>query len=256
MRITETIYFAEYKNVIQTELERWFSEYEFASLSVDLGYRNKTSAVYSSNIEGNSVDVNAYINSVMSRQAFKSEQEIEAINDLVQAYEFAQNNPLTEANLLQTHHILSQTILIKDKRGVYRTDRMGVFDSTGLVYLAIEDPFVPEKMQELFADIAGLQTKSLTLAEAFYHASLIHLKFVHIHPFWDGNGRAARLLEKWFLSEVTNGRAWKIQSEKYYKEHLADYYNNINLGVNYYELNYDKCMPFLLMLARSLKDAR
>lgn len=81
-----------------------------------------------------------------------------------------------------------------------------------------------------------------------------NLKFVHIHPFWDGNGRSARLLEKWFLSKQINGRAWKIQSEKYYKEHLANYYDTINLGVNYYELNYDNCIPFLMLLPLSLQQ--
>ena len=133
---------------------------------------------------------------------------------------------------------------------------MGVFDNSGLVYMAIEDQFVGEKMKELFSDINILMANKLEIVEAFYHASLLHLKFAHIHPFWDGNGRAARLLEKWFLSEVINGRTWKIQSEKYYKEHLADYYENINLGVNYYELNYDKCMPFLLMLPKSVSGER
>lgn len=256
MCITETKYLADYKKLIQSELERWFSEYEFASMAVDLGYRNKASAVYSSNIEGNSVDFNSYMNSIISKQTFKPEKEIEAINDLVKAYEFAQANALTEQNLLKAHKILSNTILIKDKRGKYRTDRMSVFDNNGLVYMAIEKEFVQEKMQELFLDINNLIINGLDLVEAFYHASLLHLKFVHIHPFWDGNGRAVRLLEKWFLSAIINGRAWKIQSEKYYKENLADYYNNINLGVNYYELNYDKCMPFLLMLPKSVKSER
>ncbi len=253
MRITETTYLAHYKKLIQPELDRWFSEYEFLARALDLGYRNKAAAVYSSNIEGNSVDFNSYMNSVMSKQAFKPEKEIAAIDDLVKAYEFAQANPLTEQNLLKAHKILGNTILIKDKRGKYRTDRMGVFDNNGLVYLAIEDQFVAEKMKELFSDIKALITNELNLTAAFYHAALLHLKFVHIHPFWDGNGRAARLLEKWFLSEVINGRAWKIQSEKYYKENLADYYNHINLGVNYYELDYNECMPFLLMLPKSLK---
>lgn len=117
MCITETKYLADYKKLIQSELERWFSEYEFASMAVDLDYRNKASAVYSSNIEGNSVDFNSYMNSIISKQTFKPEKEIEAINDLVKAYEFAQANELTEKNLLKAHKILSNTILIKDKRG-------------------------------------------------------------------------------------------------------------------------------------------
>ncbi|MBN1116921.1 MAG: Fic family protein [Bacteroidales bacterium] len=36
----------------------------------------------------------------------------------------------------------------------------------------------------------------------FYFASLIHLRFAHIHLFRDDNGRAARLIEKWFVAEI------------------------------------------------------
>jgi Fic family protein len=70
----------------------------------------------------------------------------------------------------------------------------------------------------------------------------------------DGNGRAARLLEKWFLAEKLGSKMWKINSEKYYKEHQQEYYHNINLGVNYYELDYNKCTPFLIMLINSLRN--
>ncbi|WP_394370742.1 Fic family protein [Pedobacter endophyticus] len=81
---------------------------------------------------------------------------------------------------------------------------------------------------------------------------LIHLRFAHIHPFRDGNGRAARLLEKWFLAQKLGIELWKIPSEKYYKEHQPEYYKNINLGVNFYELNYDNCLPIITMLPNSL----
>ena len=103
-------------------------------------------------------------------------------------------------------------------------------------------------------DLSELLKMDLSTSKTFYHASLIHLKLAHIHPFRDGNGRAARLIEKWFLTEKIGKRFWKISSEKYYKEHQNDYYNNINLGVNYYELNYNRSVPFLLMLFKSLED--
>jgi Fic family protein len=94
----------------------------------------------------------------------------------------------------------------------------------------------------------------LSKSEVFYFASLIHLKFAHIHSFRDGNGRAARLIEKWFLSEKLGKNFWKLSSEKFYKDNQMDYYNNINLGLNYDTLNYDKCIPFLLMLPKSLEN--
>ncbi len=237
-------------------MEDFFSSIDFSDGKVNLDYRIKASAVFSSNIEGNSVDLNSFMNSMISKEQFKPRKEIQEIQDLIKAYEFAKENELTEKNLLKAHKILSQTILIKDKRGIYRNDRMGVFDNTGLVYLAIEPQYVPDKMKELFQDIHFLFEKELSIPELFYHASLIHLKFVHIHPFWDGNGRSARLLEKWFLSKNINSRAWKIQSEKYYKDNLEQYYNTINLGINYYELNYDNCIPFLLQLPRSLEEEK
>jgi len=76
--------------------------------------------------------------------------------------------------------------------------------------------------------------------------------FVHIHSFQDGNGRAARLLEKWFLASYLGKRDWQIPSEQCYKEHRAEYYENIKIGLNYYELNYYLSVPFLTMSVKSL----
>ena len=253
MRITDTRHFNQFRKTLGFELESVFNEFDFSDEKVDVGYRIRASAVFSSNIEGNSIDLNSFMNSQLSKEAFKPQKQIQEIEDLVAAYEFAKANDLNEKNLLHAHDLASRTLLIQDKRGVYRTDRMGVFDNSGMVYLAIEPQFVKEKMDELFKDISTLHMQKLSLEKVFYHASLIHLKFAHIHPFWDGNGRMARLLEKWFLTENLNGRAWKLQSEKYYKEHLFEYYANINLGENFYDLNYDRCVPFLTMLAKSVQ---
>ncbi len=254
MRVTDKTYFDAFLAEIGGDLQTLFDRIDFSDKRIDLGYRIQASAVFSSNIEGNSIDLNSYMNSIITKQNFKPQKEFQEIQDLVKAYEFAKENALNEQNLLEAHRISSQTLLVKDKQGIYRNDRMGVFDSTGLVYLAIEPQFVAEKMQELFEDISELLVSDLSIEALFYHAALIHLKFVHIHPFCDGNGRTARLLEKWFLSKKINSRAWKIQTEKYYKEHLSDYYNAINLGVNYYELKYDNCLPFLMLSIEALKQ--
>lgn len=131
---------------------------------------------------------------------------------------------------------------------------MGVYDNSGLVYMAVEPQFVKRELDLLFLDIDQLLSLDLSLVEAFYHASLIHLKLAQIHPFWDGNGRTARLLEKWFLASHLGVDAWKIESEQYYKQNIAEYYKNINLGIDYYALDFDRCVPFLLMLVNALKN--
>jgi Fic family protein len=83
---------------------------------------------------------------------------------------------------------------------------------------------------------------------------MIHLWVAKIHPFMDGNGRSARLLEKWFLVATLGMSAWSINSEKYYWDNRPEYYQNIALGYNYYVLYWDRCLPFLLMLPEALKE--
>ena len=82
---------------------------------------------------------------------------------------------------------------------------------------------------------------------------MLHLVFVKIHPFNDGNGRTARLLEKWFLAEKLGEKAYLFQSERYYYENYRQYYNTIRkLGLEYEELKYANAMSFLKILPQSL----
>ena len=253
MRITERKYLDTYKETIGYEISSLIKNFDFSENRGGFKYLTKSSAVYSSNIEGNSIDLNSYMNYELNKDKFKVGKEIEEIEDLIEAYEFAQNNNLNEKNLLNCHKIFSDTLLIRNKRGKYRIEQVGVFGKSGLAYMAVEPEFVGKEMQMFFQDIKTLIESELNEIEVFYFASLIHLRFAHIHPFRDGNGRAARLIEKWFVSEKLGHDFWKMPSEEFYKKNQAKYYENINLGVNFYELNYDKCVGFLEMLPNSLK---
>lgn len=244
-------YFSEYNEKLAFDLTTKVENYDFENQTIDFTHRTIASAVYSSNIEGNSIDLNSYQNfKTFSKK--KPSKEIKEIEDLIIAYQFAQQNPINEKNILAVHRLLSPQFLIKSLRGKYRFDKVGVFDDNGLVYLAIEPENVPSEMRHFIENIHFLLQKELSVTEVFYYAAFIHLRFVHIHPFADGNGRTARILEKWFLTQKLGHILWKLPSEKYYKEHLSDYYKNINLGVNFYELNYDRSLPFLSMLPNSL----
>lgn len=253
MRITERKYFDTYIQKIGHEIPILIQNFDFSESKRGFDYLTKSSAIYSSNIEGNSIDLNSYMNYELNKDKFKVGKEIEEIEDLIEAYEFAQKNSLNETNLLTCHKIFSETLLIKSKRGKYRIEQVGVFGKSGLAYMAIEPEFVEQEMKIYFSDIEELISSNLNEKEVFYFASLIHLIFAHIHPFRDGNGRAARLIEKWFISEKLGRDYWKISSEEYYKINQTSYYDTINLGVNYYELNYAKCLGFLEMLPNCLK---
>ncbi len=251
MRVTELKYFKEYNDRIGKRIDQMISSYDFSESNGNFEYMIQASAVFSSNIEGNTVDLNSYLNYKLAKT--KPNREILEIENLEQAYEFARKNRLNEKNALKCHKIFSKTLVSKNRQGKYRNEKVGVFDNSGLVYLAVEPEFLKKIISELYQDIDQLINQDMNNARVFYHASLIHLKFAHIHPFADGNGRAARLMEKWFIAEKIGMDFWKLPSEKYYKENRHEYYKNINLGVNYYELNYDNCVPFLLMLPRCLE---
>ena len=253
MRLHDKPCYAEYERSVNPNIEQIVSAFAAQQREFDVGYRMQVSAVFSSNIEGNTLDVNSYMNAKLRKETRSNPKEVAEIDDLVEAYHFANAHELTETNFLTAHSILSKHLLIESKQGVYRNERIGVFSELGLVYLAIEEQFVPEQMRLFFQEIAKLLKLPLSITETLYFAALIHLRGAHIHPFSDGNGRAARLLEKWFLASKLGEQYWVHLSEKYYKEHQQAYYRALNLGVNFYELDYSKCVPFLLMLPESFR---
>jgi Fic family protein len=138
-------------------------------------------------------------------------------------------------------------------RGAIRDKDVMIYNYDGtLIYNGAAANIVKSEFNKLFHDIDLLIERKMTINEVFYFASMIHFVFTHIHPFADGNGRTSRLVEKWFLAEKLGEMAWFIQSEKLYQKRIASYYKNLNVGEKYDSLNYEKCIPFLLMLPMSL----
>lgn len=257
MKITDRTYFDEWLRALASARpSKCWPEFISRNNHPTIRFSVEASAVYSSAIEGNSVDLNFFLNSKLDppSRKFKAKERRE-IEDLIAAYEFARSHALNEKNLLTAHAILSAKLLPKAHRGRYRQQLMFVYSSAGIEYAAVEPEFISEKMTELFADVAELKKASLSDDEVFYHAALLHLVFVHIHPFQDGNGRAARLLEKWFLVSQLGNKAWQIPAEQFYAEHRAEYYRNIKIGPNFYILDYNRCIPFLKMLTEAVAGA-
>mgnify|MGYP001617257386 CR=1 FL=1 len=182
-------------------------------------------------------------------------KEVQEIETLMDAYKFASENKLNKTNFLKSHAILSKAILPIKERGVLRKEQIGVRDSKTLrpVYLAVEPQFLKKEFNKLFDDTDELLKRDLSHREIFYFASMIHIWLAAIHPFSDGNGRCARILEKWFLVSKLGTTAWSINSEKYYWDNRSEYYQNISLGYNYYVLYWDRCVPFLLMLPKAVQ---
>lgn len=225
-----------------------------SELSIDnFSFYTSVSAVFSSKIEGEDIDLDSYIKHKRFAIEF-SPDYTRKIDDLYNAYQFAKSVQCNEKNITIAHKLLSTNILQEHKQGTIRTNNMYVLAADGRIEYAATSPFaLADELTRLYKDLPYLLKKQLTIQEIFYYAALLHLVFVKIHPFNDGNGRTARLIEKWFLAEKLGEKAWLIQSEKYYYNNHQTYYNNIRrLGIEYEELDYSKSLPFLLMLTESL----
>lgn len=220
-------------------------------------FYKSVSSVYSSKIEGEDIDFDSYFKHRFLNVRFKPDYTRKA-DDLYAAYEFIDSQKLNLKNVQKAHGILSAKLLPKSQQGLIRTNPMFVINSDDRIeYVAASPEIVKGELEKLFDDIDFLIKTELNDFEVFYYAAMIHLVFVKIHPFQDGNGRTARLLEKWFLIEKIGEKATSVQLEKIYYNKLKDYYSNIKkLGLEYEDLDYDKSLDFLLMTTIGLDEKK
>ncbi|MEX1003348.1 MAG: Fic family protein [Crocinitomicaceae bacterium] len=254
-KLITSAYFKTWKSMLDIDLDAAFTEIKRIEMEPhSFTFYTSVSVMSSSKIEGEQMEVDSYVRHKILNVEYLPELT-EKPNDLYQAYLFAKDNPLTKGNFHKAHQLLAAHLLPESQRGELRNTEMLVMEhDTGRIqYEAAEQKILKTEYEKLWKEIDDLLNQELTVDEVFYYTAFIHLVFVNIHPFGDGNGRIARLLEKWFLTEKLGERAWYIQSEKYYYKHVNDYYKNLaRLGMFYDKLDYEKCIPFLLMLPQSL----
>lgn len=230
-----------------------FDSLEDAEIStVNFSFYTSVSSVFSSKIEGEEIELDSYIKHKKFGIEFLPDYT-KKIDDLYDAYLFAQQNDLNEQNIIEVHKLLSRNIIAPKWQGKIRNQNMYVSTSDGKIEYVAASPFsVEAELNKLYNDVQTLLEAELNFQESFYFASMIHLVFVKIHPWNDGNGRTARLLEKWFLAQKLGDKAWFLQSEKMYYNYHQEYYNNLRkLGVEYEMLDYSNALSFLLMLPKS-----
>ena len=248
--------FIDYKSKVRDSPLDKIDNLKKVEITVDyFEFYKSISSVYSSKIEGEDIDFDSYYKHKFLKVKFKSDYT-QKVDDLFSAYDFIDDNPLNLKNVRKAHSVLSAHLLPKNQQGLIRTNPMFVINSDDQIeYVAASPEIVNQELDKLFHDIALLVANDLDAFEVFYYASLIHLVFVKIHPFQDGNGRTARLIEKWFLIEKIGQKATSVQLEKNYFKHLKEYYSNIKvLGLEYDDLDYNKALDFLLMTVNGIDE--
>lgn len=194
---------------------------------------------YSTMIEGNRLEPEQIVDVLRHEGHFpgreRDEHEVKGYYAaLTQVEQWAAKAPPVTEKMIQTLHALVMANgSSKVKSSPYR-DRQNVIrdgHTRGIVYMP------PEAN-----DVSGLMDGMLTWIRESVSipcpivASIAHYQFATIHPYYDGNGRTARLLTTLILHSGGYDLKGLYSLEEYYACNLGAYYEAISVGPshNYY----------------------
>jgi len=168
----------------------------------------------------------------------KSLREHFEINNHNKAIEFVEglarsSSDLTEDEILKIHGIVLDNIE-KEYAGRYRTGQVRILGAN----------FVPPNHLKIRELIRGLLKQTNKNTEALNYVELVaqfHHRFVWIHPFFDGNGRTARLLMNLLFMRLGFPPAIILFNDR------KRYYSALNAANN------DNYAPFILLIAQAVE---
>ncbi len=141
--------------------------------------------------------------------------------------------PLTEDLIKRLHALVENGP--RARPTPYREGQNAIKNSaTGaLIYLPPEAKDVPDLMAALVQWANEAEKSGLPIPII---AGLVHYQFVTIHPYYDGNGRTARLLATFILHKGGYGLGGFFSLEEHYARDLQGYYRALTTHPhhNYY----------------------
>lgn len=136
----------------------------------------------------------------VSGKPLKDHQEVMGHARAIELIYKALGGAVTESQLFDLHQAVQSELVadIYKPCGAWKVEPNGTYAvteegrQTFIEYASPED--VPALMAGWLAELNRLAEESLSETDAVDAYAHLHLGFVHVHPFWDGNGRLARLL--------------------------------------------------------------
>ena len=194
---------------------------------------------YSTQIEGNrltEVEVKAAVGGAHVPGRERDEREVRNYYRALERIEAiaAGAGAIREIELRRIHGLVMEG---KARATPYRDGQNVIRDAATrrIVYMPPEASDVLPLVEQLFAWInENLETADLP---APILAGLAHYQYATIHPYYDGNGRMARLLTTLLLHRAAYGLKGIYSLDEYYARNLGGYYRALAVGSshNYYE---------------------
>ncbi|MCF7899160.1 Fic family protein [Candidatus Babeliales bacterium] len=145
------------------------------------------------------------------------------------------NKPLTTQNLQFIHALVMGAGKTNIKPTSYRDTQNAIYDGATkkIVYLPPEAKDVPLLISNLIDWINFAEKENLPCP---LRAAISHYQFTTIHPYFDGNGRTARIIATIILHRGGYDLKGLYSLEEYYAKNLNTYYEALSVGPshNYY----------------------
>lgn len=166
----------------------------------------------------------------VSGKPLKDHQEVMGHARAIELIYQGLDGTVTESRLFDLHRAVQSEAVadIYKPHGAWKVEPNGTYAVTGdgsqtfIEYASPED--VPALMAEWLAELNRLAAESLSETDAVNAYARLHLGFVHVHPFWDANGRLARLLSN--MPVLRSGHlpvVIDVRDRKEYIDILAQY---------------------------------
>lgn len=137
---------------------------------------------------------------------------------------------LTEIIIKELHTIITKDVLNENSMpGKYRNVKVFVGDKAhGGRY---SPPKILEDIKNLMVEfVEWINSEEIKGLNPLIRAALAHYHFCLIHPFGDGNGRTARIIEA-LLLQTSNIKYVPKELSNYYYRNVDDYYNAFSKSI-------------------------
>lgn len=219
---------------------------------------------HSTAIEGNRLSMAEVRDVIQGNEHFphreKDEAEVRHYYDALNYVDILSQNgrPIQENDIKFLHGI---AFLGRNKPTPYRDAQNVIRAGILVVYIPPKAYDVPVLMADLVAWINQMVANGFPIPII---AGLAHYQFATIHPYFDGNGRTARLLATLILHKYGYSLKGIYSLEEYYAKNLSAYYEALTIGLDedYYEGKRAECdltkfvEYFIMGMAESFENVK